>query len=185
MWSSETLSDGTLYSDQVARKRGDLITILVKETVSVSDTQKTETKRSSDMNASITQMPFSSQDAASGSGGSAGKLPALTAGSKNDFKGEGKVEQSGEVKAVITGRVIDVLDNGNLVIEGRRQVTVNDDLKTILVTGTVRTADIKSDNTVQSEKVHNFQVSIVGEGPLARSQQKGFLGRIADVIWPF
>jgi flagellar L-ring protein precursor FlgH len=78
-----------------------------------------------------------------------------------------------------------VLENGNLVIEGRRIVRVNEDSKTIVVTGVIRTADVRSDNTVLSEKLHNFQVAIEGEGPLSRSQQEGWLGRLFDVVWPF
>jgi flagellar L-ring protein precursor FlgH len=89
------------------------------------------------------------------------------------------------VKAVITGRVIDVLDNGNLLVEGRRSVKVGNDTKTILITGIIRTADIQANNTVLSEKLHNFQVSIVGEGPLNRSSREGFLGEILDILWPF
>lgn len=186
MWQSETMADGTLYSDQVARKKGDLITILVKETTSVVDNNKTETKRKSDpISASVTMVPGSDQVAASSGASTIGKLPAFSATSENNFKGEGTVTQTGEVKATITGRVIDVLDNGNLLVEGRRQVKVNDDTKTILVTGIVRTADLKSDNTIQSEKLHNFQIAIENEGPIARSQKKGFLGEMIDVIWPF
>jgi flagellar L-ring protein precursor FlgH len=185
LWQAETLADGTLYSDQVARKKGDLITILVKETTSVSETHKTETKRDNTLSTGISLFPGSNEiPAAVGSAGS-GKLPAFKADSAKDFKGEGSYEAAGEVKAVITGRVIDVLDNGNLLIEGRRSVKVNLDTKTILITGIIRTADIKADNTVISEKLHDFQVSIVGEGPLTRSQAEGWLGRIIDVLWPF
>jgi len=177
MWTSETLADGSLYADQVARKKGDLITILVKETVTITDKQTTETKRKSDpIKASIGALPGNV---------SAESLPSLSASSENNFKGEGSYTSSGDVRATVTGRVVDVLDNGNLLIEGRRQIQVNDDTKTLLVTGLVRTADLRSDNTILSEKLHNFQVSIEGEGPLARSQEKGFLGKIIDVLWPF
>jgi flagellar L-ring protein precursor FlgH len=185
LWKAETLADGTLYSDQVARRTGDLITIVVKETTSVSETHKTETKRDNSIDASISLVPGSNQIPAAVGVSSNGALPAVKAGSAKDFKGEGKYEAEGEVKAVITARVLDVLDNGNLLVEGRRLVRVNKDTKTILITGIIRTADIKADNTVISEKIHNFQVSIEGEGPLTRSQAEGWLGRIVDILWPF
>ena len=183
LWTSETLSDGTLYTDQVARRRGDLITILVQETTAISATQKTETKRSLSADASgSVAAGISGTPAVTGS---ATTLPTLALDSSKNFKGEGKVEQAGSVKATVTGRVMDVLDNGNLVVEGRRAVKVNDDTKTILITGIIRTADIRSDNTVLSEKLHNFQVAIEGDGPLARSQGPGFFGKVLDVVWPF
>jgi flagellar L-ring protein FlgH len=174
-----------LYSDQVARRAGDLITIMVKETTSVSEQNKIENKRENTIDAAISLVPGTNQVPAAVGTASAGKLPALKAASSKDFKGEGKVEAQGEVKAVITGRVIDVLDNGNLLVEGRRVVRVNKDTKTILITGIIRTADIQANNTVMSEKLHNFQVSIEGEGPLARSGHEGFLGELLDILWPF
>lgn len=185
LFKAETLADGTLYSDQVARRAGDLITIMVKETTSVSERHKTENKRENTIDAAISLVPGTNQVPAQVGSASAGKLPALKAASEKEFKGEGKVEAEGEVKAVITGRVIDVLDNGNLLVEGRRLVRVNKDTKTILITGIIRTADIQANNTVLSEKLHNFQVSIEGEGPLTRSGSEGWLGEILDIVWPF
>ena len=185
LFKAETLADGTLYSDQVARRAGDLITILVKETTSISERTKTENKRENTIDAAISLIPGTNQVPAAVGTASAGKLPALKAASNKDFKGEGKVEAEGEVKAVITGRVIDVLDNGNLLVEGRRLVRVNKDTKTILITGIIRTADIQANNTVLSEKLHNFQVSIEGEGPMTRSNTEGWLGEILDILWPF
>jgi flagellar L-ring protein FlgH len=185
LFKAETLADGTLYSDQVARRAGDLITILVKETTSVSERHKTENKRENTIDARINLVPGSDQIPAEVGSSSIGRLPGLAAASEKDFKGEGKIEAQGEVKAVITGRVIDVLDNGNLLVEGRRVVRVNKDTKTILITGIIRTADIQANNTVMSEKLHNFQVSIEGEGPLTRSGREGWLGEILDILWPF
>jgi flagellar L-ring protein precursor FlgH len=179
------MSDGSLFSDQVARRSGDLITILVQENTSISEKNKTTAKRDNKLQASINLLPGASETPAAVGSSAVGKLPALDANSAKEFSGQGDYENTGAVKATITGRVLDVLDNGNLLIEGRRAVRVNEDTKTILITGIIRTADIRSDNTVLSEKLHNFQVSIVGEGPLTRAQSQGILGTIADVLWPF
>jgi flagellar L-ring protein precursor FlgH len=185
LWQAETLADGTLYSDQVARKKGDLITIDVNENTSVSDLNQTETQRQNDISSTISLLPGSNKVAAQVGSSASTALPGLIANSDKHYQGKGNYTASNQVIAAITARVIDVLDNGNLLIEGRRSVKVNNDTKTILITGIVRTADIKSDNTVLSEKLHNFQVSIDGDGPLTRSQEEGFLGRILDVLWPF
>ena len=185
LWKAETLADGTLYSDQVARKKGDLITILVKETTSVTDTNKTETQRQNDISAAVSLVPGSNETPAISGLPTSGKLPALAGTSNKHFQGTGNYTAQAEVIATITGRVLDVLDNGNLLIEGRRSVKVNLDTKTILITGIIRTADIKADNTVPSEKLHDFQVAIEGDGPLSRSQSEGWLGLLLDKIWPF
>lgn len=185
LFTAETMADGTLYSDQVARRTGDLITILVQENTSVSEKNKTTAKRDNTMNAAVQMLPGVSQTPAVAGASAVDKLPAVGATSSKNFSGQGDFEATGEVKATITARVLDVLDNGNLLIEGRRAVRVNEDTKTILITGIIRTADIQANNTVLSEKLHNFQVSIVGEGPLSRAQSQGILGTIADVLWPF
>jgi flagellar L-ring protein precursor FlgH len=185
LYQAETLADGTLYSDQVARRVGDLITIVVKETTKVTDKNKTKTKRDTTIDTSLKVVPGSNQLPAAEGSSTIGALPAFKAEGSKQYEGEGNYEHTGEVEASITARVIDVLDNGNLVVEGRRQVKVNKDSKTILITGIVRTADVKADNTVMSEKLHNFQVSIEGEGPLSRAQGEGWLATIIDVVWPF
>ncbi len=185
LWQAETLADGNLYSDQVARRAGDLITILVKETTQVTENQKTQTTRENSLGASVNMIPNSPQLKSSTGTSTEGRLPAFELGSKKDFEGEGKYTARGEVRATITGRVLDVLDNGNLVIEGRRTVRVNADAKTIVVTGIIRSADIRSDNTVLSEKLHDFQVAIEGEGPMSRAQQEGWLARVFDAVWPW
>ncbi|HYE05858.1 MAG TPA: flagellar basal body L-ring protein FlgH [Planctomycetota bacterium] len=185
LWQAESLADGTLYSDQVARRAGDLITILVKETTAVSENQKTETTRENELEAAVTMLPQNTALPAVVGQTSVGRLPAVAMNSSKEFEGEGKYEADSEVRATVTGRVVDVLDNGNLLVEGRRQVKVNLDTKTIIITGIVRTADIRSDNTVWSEKLHDFQLAIEGDGPLTRAQQEGWLGRIIDVVWPF
>lgn len=185
LWQSETLADGTLYSDQVARRKGDLVTVMIKETTKVTDKNKTKTTRDEKMSTALTMVPGSDQLPASSGTSSIGALPAFAANGKKEYNGEGNYEHTGEVAAAITARVIDVLDNGNLLVEGRRQVTVNRNIKTILITCVVRTADIKADNTVASEKLHNLQVAIEGDGPLSRTQGEGWLATIIDVIWPF
>lgn len=185
LWKAETLADGNLYADAVARRRGDLLTVQIQESVSVSSNAKTERKRDNSIEAKISMVPGADELPATEGESSVNRLPAVKASSSKSFKGEGKAESGDTVQALITVQVADVLDNGVLVIRGTREVTVGKDKKTILLSGMVRPADISSANTVMSEKVHSFQVSIVGEGPLARSQDEGFLGQLIDLLWPF
>jgi flagellar L-ring protein precursor FlgH len=185
LWQAETAADGTLYSDQVARRTGDLITILVKETTAVSDKNKTKTDRKQSIDAGLSLLPGTSALPAAEGQSTIGRLPGLKADAQDAFNGEGNYEHQGEVRTTITARVTEVLDNGNLLVEGRREVTVNEDTKLIRITGIIRTADIRSDNTVLSEKLHGFQVAIEGEGPLTQANQKGWLTRIWDTVRPW
>ncbi len=176
LWQAKTIADGTPYSDRLARKPGDLLTINVQETTKVTEQQKTSTSRENDASLSGTISPATADARAT---------PGLGISSEKEFEGEGKHESSGDVRATITARVTAVLDNGNLVIEGRRSIKINADTKVILISGIIRPVDVSSENTVRSERIHNFRVGIEGEGPLTRAQQEGLLSRLFDIIWPF
>lgn len=183
LFTARTIDDGSMYADSVARKVGDLITIRIAENMTVAERMETGTTRENDASINLLQVPFTTRGASTGGG--VGALPGLNVASAKEFAGEGEVRGSGSMSFTLAGRVIDVLANGNLVIEARRTLSINKDSKTVLLTGICARSDIESDNTVPSVKIHNFEVSVVGEGPLTQAQQQGLLGRILDVIWPF
>lgn len=185
LFRAETLADGNLYADATARRRGDLLTVLVRETTSASENQKTDTSRSQSYDLGIDLLPGSNQLPAASGASALGRLPAAQADSSKDFQGEGKYAFNHKVTSSIAVQVVDVLDNGSLVVRGSREVLINEDRKTIEIAGTVRPSDIRSDNTVTSDKLYGLQVSIVGEGPMTRAQGQGWLGRLVDVLWPF
>ena len=66
----------------------------------------------------------------------------------NDFTGTGATSRAGSLSATITARVMDVLPNGNLAIEGKREIYVNNEKKEILLQGVVRPRDIAFNNTI-------------------------------------
>lgn len=185
LFRAETLADGNLYADATARRRGDLLTVVIQESTSVSENQKTDTSRDNELKAGVNLLPGSNQLPAAVGESALGRLPGIDLSSGKAFQGEGKYDLSHRVRSTIAVQVVDVLDNGSLVIRGSREVLVNEDRKTIQIAGIVRPSDIKSDNTVLSEKLYDLQVSIAGDGPLTRAQQEGWLGKLADIVWPF
>ncbi len=184
LYKAKTLAEGTLYSDQVARRRGDLITVRIAETTTVNESTKTTRSRENTVDAGMSLLPGSNRLPAVAGSSASGRLPGVAFTSSKEYEGEGKLENTGTLRATVTGRVIDVLDNGNLVIEVRRTIRVKHDTKTILLSGICRTADISAGNVIMSEKLHNFQVALEGHGPLSRTEQEGWLSRLLDVLWP-
>ncbi|MHC5068186.1 MAG: flagellar basal body L-ring protein FlgH [Planctomycetota bacterium] len=185
LFTATTLADGTLYSDEVARRIGDLITVRVIERISITDEQETDTSRDNQLSASVNMWPNSSKAPASQGGDNFGTLPAIDLSSGKAFSGEGEYEATQDMTLTLTGRVIDVLDNGNLVIEARRTITHDLETRTIVLSGICRRSDIESGNSVTSSQLHNFEVAVEGDGPLSRAQQEGWLGRLMDILWPF
>ena len=66
------------------------------------------------------------------------------------------------------------------MLEGTRNVTINDDAQMITISGTVRPYDIEPDNTVLSIYMANAQIKYKGQGPSSSSQ--GPVTKIAKVL---
>ena len=85
----------------------------------------------------------------------------------------------------LTAVVMDVLPNGNLVIEGSRVLESVDEKVFIRVSGVIRPEDIDAQNTVASTALAQGKIILENRGPIARSSKRGFLNRFIDFIWPF
>ena len=179
IWARAESKVNTLYTDDVARSIGDVLTIMIVEDSKVDnkakrDLQK-ETLRSSDFNGELNidhilpSIPGFTMSAESAS--------ELT--SKADFKDERSFEDSVSVV------VIDILPNGNLVVIGTRDRNIAGDIQTIEISGIVRPSDIAYDNTVESARVANFRIVSKNGGVSAPYTGPGWLGRIFDVVWPW
>ena len=85
----------------------------------------------------------------------------------------------------MTAVVSDVLPNGNLVIQGRRVVVVNNEEQFMTLTGMVRPLDISRDNVVLSTQLANAHITFGGVGVVADKQRSGWGVWIFDWLWPF
>ncbi len=90
-------------------------------------------------------------------------------------------------KRVISGTVTvtDVLPNGNLILRGTREITIQGDNRTLIVTEVVRAYDISPDNTVNSRLVSDLRMFYDGKGAEQAFTKQGWLGRIGNKVWPF
>ncbi len=82
----------------------------------------------------------------------------------------------------MSATVIDVLPNGNLVIEGYRSRVVGGEERVLRITGVVRPADVGVGNVVPSGAIANFRISYLGRGPATRTTKQGFLARLNSVF---
>ena len=107
----------------------------------------------------------------------------ISTGSNSSVSGDGKTSQSSSMAATLTVIVKQVLANGNLVIEGHRTLITNKQTQTFTLSGVVRQADIKPNNTIASSQIAEMDVKMDGSGLIADRQRKGILTRIID--WLF
>lgn len=181
IWQS---ASGGLTDDMKARQRGDIITIVISETASASKEAKTGTSRDSSMSAGIPAL-MGLETTGIFKNNFADLSKIINASSNSSFKGAGSTSRQENLKATITARVIDVLPNGNLMVEGRRNIKVNEEDQIIVLEGTVRPRDIAPDNTVNSIYVADARISYSGRGIISDRQSPGWLMNFLDKIWPF
>jgi flagellar L-ring protein precursor FlgH len=166
-----------LFSDTTARAVGDVLTIVISEKQTVKNKEDTELGKSTSLDAALTNFDILPN--------AFNPLPAVAGSSDKQFDGEAKYDKEGTFETRLSVLVIDVQPNGNLVIEGRRRIVVDREVKCIRVTGIVRPYDVTVANSIFSWQVANASVAYEGTGPLTRSTNRGFLGELLDLVWPF
>lgn len=172
-----------MYADKRASHIGDILTIVVQESSTASKNNQTATSKQSGLDASISSFLYS--PAASGLLTKGGKLPAVKLDSKSTFAGGGTIDNKETITAQAAVRVMDVLPNGNLVIEGRRETAFGGEHTTEILRGVVRPEDVLANNTVYSYNVADATIQFVTTGVTTDSQRKGWLHRLWDKFSPF
>ena len=172
-----------MVSDKRATGVGDILSIVVQETSVASKDNSTKTSKTAGVDASIASFLFS--PGASGLLTQKGQLPALKYSAQTDFEGGGTINNSEKIQARIAVQVIDVLPNGNLVVEGRRTTSFSGEMQEAILRGTVRPTDIGANNTVYSYNVADASIKFVGKGAVSDAQKKGWFTRLWDKLTPF
>jgi len=173
----EGVMAGNVFADHRARSVNDIVTIIVVEQSTQSRSATTKTSKDTSRTAAINDFPGLALTTRNLK--AADYLKFDIAG-KAEHEGKGSIDRSDSLTARIPARVVKVLDNGNLLIEGRRTVLVNDETQTATISGVVRPQDITGGNTVLSSQIADAEVQVVGKGVLAEAQRPGFLYRILD-----
>lgn len=171
----------SMIADKTAMRPGDLLTVLIIENQNIRNEETSQMQRGTTLDYALTS--FNIKPSAFD------PLPDLGATSQDDFNGRANYEKKGEFTARITTIVMDVLPNGNLVIQGRREIHIDNETKLIEFSGIVRRYDILPDNTVKSELVAQAHVSYTGEGDLTNTTNRvglgGLIHRAIVWLWPF
>ena len=173
----------SMVSDKRATAVGDILTIIVQENNSASKDQNTKTSKETGINAAIEAFLYSPD--ASKLLTHNGKLPALKLNSSQNFEGGGRISNQEKVTARIAVRVIDVLPNNNLVLEGTRQISFSGETQDAILRGVVRTEDIAANNTIFSYNVADATIKYVSKGTVTDNQRKGWFTRVWEKVTPF
>jgi len=183
IWPGENAKN-SLFTDNKARHVDDIITILIDEYSSGSNSANTTTKRDTSTTAGITSI-LGLEKKMMEQNTRFGTSIGLGGTSSNSLKGTGETSRDGELEAKITARVVKVLPNGDLAIEGKRRLAINAEDQYIVVSGIIRPEDITSDNVISSQYIADAKIVYTGKGVINDKMRPGWLTRIVDWAWPF
>lgn len=183
IWSGEN-GNNLICSAKKARYVNDIVTIIVSETAVGGNKASTNTSRDTSTSAEITSL-LGIENSIIGHNANMGGIIGVGGTSSNSLKGTGDTSRSSSLSASISARVLRVLDNGNLLIEGKRQLTVNAEDQYIIISGIVRPEDVTADNTVASQYIADARILYTGNGVLNDKLRPGWLTRVVDWVWPF
>lgn len=175
----------TFLRDQRAASVGDLVTVLV----SIQDEADMEnsTKRNRDNSESMGIPNLLGLESSFGRLFPSGFDPskAVSASSASDVTGAGTLKRSEQINLRVAATVSQVLPNGNLVVVGRQQVRVNQELRDLQVGGIIRPQDIGSDNTVRHDRLAEARIAYGGRGTISDVQRPRYGQELMDIILPF
>ena len=177
----------SLYEDVKARRLNDLVTIRVLENITGSGKADTSTNKASSLDVGVDKFfgaPLNlNANNLYGHGNTFS--PGVKGSATNDFKGSGETTREGTLVGTITAKVVEVMPNNNLVLEARKELTINNEKQILVLRGMIRPDDILVDNTVLSTRISDAKIYFVGDGVVQDKQRPGWLVRILDNVWPF
>ena len=183
VWSERS---ACLISDNKAFRLGDVVTISVQEDDTVSHSVANSLSKVTSTQGSVSAVDVPSLVSGNVASIFKGTLtPQVQYGSTRTLDGKGSYNLQGSMTTQITAVVMEVLPNGNLVIEGSRLKKSVDEKVLVRISGIVRPEDISNTNVVLSSAVAEAKIVYESDGPIANSNRWGWFERFVDHIWPF
>ncbi len=178
LWNARAnLAD--LARDLRASQVDDLVTVIVTEKASAVATGSTKTSRTSSANNSITALAGPTKV-----GGALANLTGLSGSTKLD--GQGTTSRDTTLTTSLSARVVRVLPNGYLLVEGTKTIQVDSEHQLVIVRGIIRPADITTANTIPSTRLAELEVEINGKGVVNDATHRPyFLYRLLLGLLPF
>lgn len=168
----------SLFEDRKARYVGDTLTVNLVEKTEAKRKSETTNERSANINLDVPSPKI--LGATRGIG-----LSAWNASSDSSRDVSNDDVNSNSVTGSITVTVVEVLANGNLVVAGEKQVSINSDTEYIRLAGVVNPNQISSANSINSTQLANAQIESKNSQSVDKSQIGSMLARFFLTVLPF
>lgn len=157
----------SLVGDRRATKVGDIVTLVIVENSSASNSADLSSEKSYSANGSVSSV----------------NTPRTYGGQLrlgDESEGRGRLQRSGRLAAQLSVRVYEVLPNGDLLVRGGQEINLNGEKTRIAVEGLLRPTDIMSGNVALSTRLANARIEYDGDGYLSDRARPGLLARIVN-----
>jgi flagellar L-ring protein precursor FlgH len=184
LWT--TKNPRALIADLRACNVGDIVTVIIQEQNQAGDEASTSADRASGVQLGVSSLfglSMPQMNAFKDNTVTASNVLEATVG--NVSKGQGKTARQSTFTSFLTTRVVQILPNNNLVIQGQRHMKINNETEVVTLSGVVRPEDLDQNSQIVSYKVAEARMEITGYGVIADKQRQGWLTRIIDHIWPW
>jgi flagellar L-ring protein precursor FlgH len=172
-----------ICGDKKAQFVGDILTILIQENNGATRQNNTTTSKKTSLNAAIASVLYG--PSVSGLLTKKGTLPAINYTSDAEFNGGGSIANAETITAQVSVKVVDVLPNGNMVVEGQLHTAFSGEKQDAIVRGTVRPDDVMANNTLYSYNIADATIQFMSKGTITDAQRKGWFTRVWDKLSPF
>jgi flagellar L-ring protein precursor FlgH len=177
----------SFFKDQRASEVGDILTVVVNiENERASLSNETErTRENVSETASLSSFLGLEGNLNDILPESVDPTNLVNASSDSGHTGKGTIERAETINLRLAAVIIQVLPNGNLVLAGRQETRVNNELRELAVTGVIRPQDISSSNTIEWDQIAEARISYGGRGTISDVQQPRYGQQVFDIIFPF
>ncbi|CAL4326402.1 flagellar basal body L-ring protein FlgH [Buchnera aphidicola] len=164
-----------LFEDHRPHNIGDIITVVLQENISASNSSASDISRDGTANLGIAVSPgqlnpMLGVDLKDNQAG-------LNGIGKNAFSGKGSNSAKNKFTGLITVTVKKVLPNGNLKVVGEKQVAINEGVEFIRFSGVINPNNINKNNLVASTQISDTRIEYVSNGRINDIQRMGWLQR--------
>jgi len=148
-----------LATDYKARRVGDVVLVQIVEQVTATSSSSVNSQRKFEASSGIAAL--------AGKLSTSGISTLFSPQSSSQLQGKGDAATKTSIRTSVSGRVVAVLPNNNLVIEARREATANNERQTVLLRGVVRPGDVTPENTVLSTQLSDLEMELKGHGVMS------------------
>ncbi len=130
LWRKRVTINYNLFDDNRGKRVGDIVTVIVSESTSIDNNENATTNNSASASGSADYNKFFRSAISALRTGRNARFDDRDANTfdtefETNFSGKGTYDSTRSVNLNITAMVVEVLDNGNLALEGKRNITVN------------------------------------------------------------